>query len=216
MNTILLRSISYAPIQWSFLDFTTISFIVSLTSNSICTNLMWIMEHVERIMEDNRVYMHNLFTPISLWGYWKGTWAGLLVLLPWWWPGLLNSECCQTGRCHSVASSPGLSFFFFFFFNVAMCLSNIAKSGNGLWTRLVTVSGIYSELNSMSVEETLDRGLNSSKVHEVRWCNVLPSILKGYIGAPYPFSADISLKWDWSGAKTFDVDISPSQNIPSI
>ena len=31
---------------------------------------------------------------------------------------------------------------------------------------------------------------------------------------PHPFSADLSLKWDWGGAKTFDVDTSPTQNMP--
>ena len=40
--------------------------------------------------------------------------------------------------------------------------------------------------------------------------SVLPSIPKGL----YPFSAGLSLKWDWDGAKTFDVDTSPTQNMP--
>ena len=29
---------------------------------------------------------------------------------------------------------------------------------------------------------------------------------------PHPFSADLSLKWDWGGAKIFDVDTSSTQN----
>ena len=29
---------------------------------------------------------------------------------------------------------------------------------------------------------------------------------------PHPFSADLSLKWDWDGAKIFDVDTSSTQN----
>ena len=35
------------------------------------------------------------------------------------------------------------------------------------------------------------------------------------IGGPHPFSADLSLKWDWGGAKIFDVDTSSTQIMPS-
>ena len=31
-------------------------------------------------------------------------------------------------------------------------------------------------------------------------------------GGPHPFSVDLSLKWDWGGAKIFDVDTSSTQN----
>ena len=34
------------------------------------------------------------------------------------------------------------------------------------------------------------------------------------VGAPYPFSADLSLKWDWGGAKTFDVYTKPHPPFP--
>ena len=44
--------------------------------------------------------------------------------------------------------------------------------------------------------------------------SVLPSILKGYWPS-YPFGVDFSLKWDGSGAKTIDVDTSPTQNMLS-
>ena len=44
--------------------------------------------------------------------------------------------------------------------------------------------------------------------------SVLPSILKRY-WPPYPFGVDFSLKWDGGGAKTVDVDTSPTQNVLS-
>ena len=31
-------------------------------------------------------------------------------------------------------------------------------------------------------------------------------------GSPHPFSANLSLKWDWGGAEIFDVDTSSTQN----
>ena len=46
-------------------------------------------------------------------------------------------------------------------------------------------------------------------MQQVTQSSVLPSI-----GAPYPFSADLPSKWDWGGAKTFDVGASPTQNMP--